>query len=449
MNTVQNDFNITKAKLQDMIEKNYLKLGFSEKSKTKILKYIKLRKCKKDKLKVLYAECLKKMKGDIRIKGTHITKEERIVIEVLFTAGLPNTIIGYFLGVDRATIGREIQKGKEEHEDLSVTTSYKKANSCKIITTYSAEKADGQYRVNRSKCKKKYKIEKDGKLCEMVIKLLKGEKDDKTGVTIKYSPKAIEAFSKQGKIKGITETISATAIYNAAHTNYFGFNMTTLPHGRCYYKVKNEHAQYKEHSKKKKEHGIERLPDKVKNKESITHFEGDSIIGQKEGTNNTLITLVNTSSRFSMIERATNKTAESFVNVLNKLEKEIPELNKIMETLLLDNGCEFSDIEGIENSVNVGKRLSVYYAHPYTSCERGCNENKNREVRKDFRKGRLVESLSDEDILNIARRINNTPRKILGWKTALEVFEEQLISLKVDTKFLDKYRIGKSKYLVA
>ncbi len=64
-------------------------------------------------------------------------------------------------------------------------------------------------------------------------------------------------------------------------------------------------------------------------------------------------------------------------------------------------------------------------------------------------KRKLVEELSDEDILNIARKINNMPRKALGYKTPLEVFESNLKKKGLDTRFLDKYRISLPKCLVA
>ena len=95
------------------------------------------------------------------------------------------------------------------------------------------------------------------------------------------------------------------------------------------------------------------------------------------------------------------------------------------------------------------KRFQIYFTHPYASYERGCNENKNRLIRRYFKKGKLVEELSDEDIINIARKINNMPRKALGYKTPLEVFESNLKKRGIDTSFLDIYRIELPKCLVA
>ena len=152
-----------------------------------------------------------------------------------------------------------------------------------------------------------------------------------------------------------------------------------------------------------------------------------------------------------IIRRSENKTGQATVDTFDKLEEEIPQLNKIMESLLLDNGVEFSKIEEMMMSVKDKnrKRFQIYFTHPYASYERGCNENKNRLIRRYFKKGKLVENLSDEDILNIARKINNMPRKALGYRTPLEVFESNLKKKGIDTSFLDAYRIELPKCLVA
>lgn len=64
--------------------------------------------------------------------------EDRVVIEVLFNAGVPNTIISLILNKHRSSIGREINKGKIEKDDLKSTKSYKKPNAFKTIVTYSS-----------------------------------------------------------------------------------------------------------------------------------------------------------------------------------------------------------------------------------------------------------------------------------------------------------------------
>ena len=134
------------------------------------------------------------------------------------------------------------------------------------------------------------------------------------------------------------------------------------------------------------------MPEKIKNKETDTHFEGDSVVGVKKGTHQTLITLVNTASQFLLIRRSENKTGQATVDTLDRLEEDIPQLSEIMESLLLDNGIEFSKIEEMMKSAKDKdkKRFQVYFTHPYASYERGCNENKNRMIRRYFKKGKLM-----------------------------------------------------------
>lgn len=105
------------------------------------------------------------------------------------------------------------------------------------------------------------------------------------------------------------------------------------------------------------------MPEKIKNKETDTHFEGDSIVGIAKGIHNTLITLVNIASQFTFVRRSENKTGQATVDTLDKLEEEIPELNKIIESLLLDNGVEFSKIEEMMKSVKEKnkKRFQIYH----------------------------------------------------------------------------------------
>lgn len=455
MNTVQKNNTITKNEFQVFLEKNQKKLGFSDENLKNIIKGLRKKKITKEKLLQFYLLCVKKIENNIvNQKNKHLTLEEREIIEVMYELGFKQIFIAEFIGKYRSTISRELNKNIEEVEDLQSTVSYKKANAYKKIKIYNSKKAHKKYLKNKSRSRKKAILEKNPNLRKAIIGLLRDSRETSQNgskIKIKNSPEIIAELSKKQKIKGVTVRISKSTIYNNARSRKYGFTVNDLPYGRHYYKPDKKGKGRKEISERKKEYSIEKLPDEVKKKESTTHFEGDSIIGKAKGNNNTLITLVNTYSRFTFIERAKNKTAKSFVEVLDALEEEIIDFRKIFDTLLLDNGCEFSDIEGIMKSCKDGetKRLSVYYAHPYASCERGCNENKNRQVREDFPKSTLVETLTDEDILNIAIRINNTPRKILNYRTSLEVFEEELKSKNINTDFLDKYRIKKSKYLVA
>ena len=77
------------------------------------------------------------------------------------------------------------------------------------------------------------------------------------------------------------------------------------------------------------------------------------------------------------------------------------------------------------------KRLTVYYAHPYSSWERGTNERNNRIIRRYIPKGKSMAKLTQTDCDNIAAAINAMPRKILDWHTAQELFEQEIANLKI------------------
>ena len=448
MNTVQKNNNITRKQVQEIIENNQKKLRLSDKNLKKLIKAMRSNTISRQMRKIFYQECLKKIERneeEIIGKFKHLTREDRISIEILHTAGFNNAFIGAFVGKDRSSIKREIDKNAIEIWDMNSTKSPYKEKGQINIKYYSSEKAQKNAEENKLKNRKRSKLDRYENLRWSVVALLRDKNVD-------YSPDVIANLSKEGKIKDAEVSIGANAIYRAVKERKYGLTINDLPHGREYFKkAKNVHTITKDISERKKEISIEVMPEAIKNKETETHFEGDSVVGVAKGRHNTLITLVNTASQFLIIRRSENKTGQATVDTFDKLEEEIPQLNKIMESLLLDNGVEFSKIEEMMRSVKEKnrKRFQIYFTHPYASYERGCNENKNRLIRRYFKKGKLVEDLSDEDILNIARKINNMPRKALGYKTPLEVFESNLKKKGIDTSFLDVYRIELPKYLVA
>lgn len=449
MNTVQKNNNITKKQVQELLEENQEKLRLSDKNLKKLIKAMKSHTISRQMRKIFYQECLKKIERKEKTtngKFKHLTIEERISIEILHTAGFRDSFIAVFIGKNRSSIKREIDKNVIEIWDINSTKSPYTAKGQINIKYYSAEKAQKNADKNKLKNRKRCKLDRYPRLRGAVVALLKEKR-------LEYSPDIIANFSKENKLKDAETTIGTNAIYRAVKGRKYGLTINDLPHGRGYFKKQNNnpHTETKEISERKKEISIEVMPEEIKRKEVDTHFEGDSVIGVKKGTHNTLITLVNTASQFLFIRRSENKTGKATVETLDKLEREIPQLSKIMKSVLLDNGVEFSKIDEMMKSVDgrKKKRFQVYFAHPYASYERGSNENKNRLIRRYFKKGKLVESLSDEDILDIARKINNMPRKALGYRTPLEVFEGNLRKKGLDTSFLDQYRIKLPNCLVA
>lgn len=139
-----------------------------------------------------------------------------------------------------------------------------------------------------------------------------------------------------------------------------------------------------------------------------------------------LMTLINRKTSFLFGIPIGNKKQESIIKELNNLELTMEDKFKlILEKIITDNGVEFLDYEGIEKSaVAEGKRLNLYYADPYASYEKGQIENQHRLIRYFYPKGVDFAKYKDSDIIEKINRINNYPRKNLGWSTPYKEMEK-------------------------
>ena len=109
--------------------------------------------------------------------------------------------------------------------------------------------------------------------------------------------------------------------------------------------------------------------------------------------------------------------------MLDHLEQQYGQLfSSVFKSITFDNGPEFSTVDEIEGN----GRLTAYYAHPYSSFERGTSENWNGIVRRFIPKGRSLADLEAETLTRINRFINQLPRRRFNYRTPEELFEEKL-----------------------
>jgi len=139
-----------------------------------------------------------------------------------------------------------------------------------------------------------------------------------------------------------------------------------------------------------------------------------------------LMTLINKKTSFLFGIPISSKKQENIIKELDKLELTMKDKFKlILEKIITDNGCEFLDYEGIEKSkITEEKRIKLYYADPYASYEKGQIENQHRLIRYFYPKGVDFAKYKDEDIIEKINRINNYPRKNLGWSTPYKEMEK-------------------------
>lgn len=93
----------------------------------------------------------------------------------------------------------------------------------------------------------------------------------------------------------------------------------------------------------------------------------------------------------------------------------------IIKSITADNGAEFSTLD--EYFLNA---VDVYFAHPYSSFERGENENFNKLIRQFIPKGTSIDDYNRQYVENIVDRISNSPRRMLGYQTANKVFKQEI-----------------------
>ncbi|MCI9293652.1 MAG: IS30 family transposase [Lawsonibacter sp.] len=168
----------------------------------------------------------------------------------------------------------------------------------------------------------------------------------------------------------------------------------------------------------------EETPGKSKETERILEMLKD---GADKGKCESVLVLTERLTRYEIILRVLSKTAQATVEALRQTLTQFPK--GTFQTITVDNGSEFSDCEGMEQDVDGNKRLTVYYCHPYSSCERGSNERNNRIIRRFFHKGHSLRNITQTDCDFVADKINNMPRKILDYSTAQELFNQELSKL--------------------
>ena len=160
---------------------------------------------------------------------------------------------------------------------------------------------------------------------------------------------------------------------------------------------------------------ITERPEIVEARARIGDWEADTVIGRQGGA--VLVTLAERKSRFSLIIKAENKTATAVSNAISKAME--PHAANV-HTLTYDNGKEFAYHQQVSDVLDA----KGFFAHPYHSWERGLNENTNGLIRQYLPKGKSFDDLTDQEVGDIMDRLNNRPRKCLGFRTPNQVFFE-------------------------
>jgi IS30 family transposase len=160
----------------------------------------------------------------------------------------------------------------------------------------------------------------------------------------------------------------------------------------------------------------------VETRSRIGDWEADTVIGKNH--RQAIVSIVERKTGFTLIQKVERKTALAVSQAMIGLLK--PHRKKV-RTITSDNGKEFAGHEEIASKL----KANFYFAHPYSSWERGTNENTNGLIRQYFPKNRDFTTITQQEINMAMERLNNRPRKRLGYQTPNQVFFKSGVALHI------------------
>lgn len=326
---------------------------------------------------------------------THLTVEERYQIDDLLREGFSQKEIAKTLYRSASTLSRELSRNKGERG----------------------------WRPRQAQQKASARLVERGLNNVIRISESAWEYAKQHLTTEQWSP---EQIAGRAKLDGL-ETISHETIYQRILEDKQAGGDLYL-HLRCKKKRKKRYGSVRSvRGVIPNRVDIDQRPAIVDSRRRVGDWEGDTIIGSHTG-GAVIASMVERKSRYTVLAKAKNKTTTEVIGGINQHMLPIADL---VFTITLDNGKEFSLHETMASVLNT----DIYFAKPYHSWERGSNENTNGLVRQYFPKKRPFDSMTNNDLQRVEKKLNNRPRKCLGYKTPHEVFskacEQRGVALRI------------------
>ena len=312
---------------------------------------------------------------------THLTSEERYYIETRRKLQESTTEIALSLGRSQSTISRELNRNKGKRG----------------------------YRHKQAHTKAQQRHKDKPKAIKLTLELTN---DIDKMLEQQWSPEQISGrLGAERKIRVCCETIYQHILKD----KHFG--------GKLYLHLRRHEKKYR------KRYGastgsvkgipnrvdIEERPEEVNQRERLGDWEADTMIGK--GHKGALVTLDERKSKLRLALPVARKTAEAVTGGLITL---LSAFKAQVHTVTFDNGKEFASHEEVAQAID----CKTYFAKPYHSWERGQNENANGLLRQYFPKAMGLLDVTTKQVLDAVHKLNNRPRKCLGFKTPYEVFYE-------------------------
>lgn len=329
-----------------------------------------------------YLCILKLPSNQLHMKKKHLTEGQRYEIFAYLRSEKSQNEIAQILGFNKSTISRELKRN--------------------------CDKRNGEYRPELAQRKYKNRINKRNHyqrfsedIRARVDELLKND----------YSP---EQISGRMKTEGL-ECVSHETIYLYVWRD-------KKQGGELYKHLRRRGRHYTKRGSKTNGRGfiknrvdIDQRPSIVDEKIRFGDLEIDTVIGKNH--KGALLTINDRATSLVWIRLLSGKEAAPLTEAAIKA---LWPVKDIIHTITADNGKEFSFHEEIANDLDI----SIYFAKPYHSWERGANENTNGLIRQYFPKGTDLGEITHEQVMQVQNILNSRPRKRLGYMTPKEKFKE-------------------------
>jgi len=313
-------------------------------------------------------------------KYSHLSYEERFVIEIMYRAGAVIRSIAEFLGRSPNTIARELTKNAVKGE-------------------YTAEKAKQKASATRWKSKyQSMKVAVNPFLATFVEEKLK----------LHWSPKQISGYLK----REMEIQCSAKAIYKFAEQR--GLD-------RCFFWKWNHHKGGRKRGHWKTAHDGRRFIDVRPERTEVGHFEMDFIVSRDSSW--VLLVAVDTMAKKTLIRKLPNRKRSTIRAAFSSLFRGVT-----VKSITTDNDIAFTCWRELEVLLNT----HIYFTHPYHSWEKGLVENTNRWVRCFVPKRRDIETVTEEEMQEILSFLNDRPRECLGFRVPSEYYQSLTASVLLE-----------------
>ena len=337
-----------------------------------------------------------------RRRGQHLGPCERGIIQALHRAGRSLREIARAVNCSPATVLNELRRGTPE-----------RPSGPGRPPLYSARRGQQVYEENRLRCHRPVKVGGDSPFVPWLVAQVRGKN---------WSLDACVGHARREALFPREQIPCVKSLYNALHAGRLSLKVFEFPEllrrsSRRRLRVPHSGGKRRTFCRP-----IESRSCRVWAGIDFGHWEIDTVIGRKTGDEQVVLTLLEKSTHMYQALLIPGRTSAAVMSGFAQLRELYGEqFGLVFKTITADNGSEFSELSQLESC-----GTKAYSAHAYSSWERGQNERHNGLLRQYIPKGVSLNTYSQDELDQFVDAINTKPRRSLGYRTADELFEEQL-----------------------